>query len=559
LQNFLALQNQGLNAGSQFAGMVGAYAPLQQQQGQLAATGGDQYAQNIGQYSPMLQQQGANAAGGAGQYAQQIGQYSNPMMSMGQNALNAGNQYAQQIGGYANPMMGLAGQAGANNNMGLNSLMGTAAGGGPGMEQLAAASRGDYLNSNPYLAEAIRAAQDPTQRAYQTSIAPTTDAMFSGGGRYGSGAMAGAVNTGQQNLVRGLGDISTNMSNANYARERQLQDAAAQAYAQQQTGAGQAYGTLYNSGLGLGMQGVQNAANIQQGAANTMFNAAQAGQQGATNAANAQQQAGNLFLSGQTQAAAGLRDAMAAQQAAGSQYLSSQDRAAAGLRDAASTQAAAGNQYWQGQNAAQSAAQQYAANNLAGISGLNNQYNTGNQAAMNALQMYPQFAQSQFIGPQGQVQAGTGMSSVEQAQINDQMARYYGQQNAPWDLLGKYMGSIGQPTTGSSTSQQPYFQNQFADALSGISGAAGIGRNLGLWGGSGGAASAAGGLGGLGGLAGAGGGIGSALSAAAPWATTAAAGAAPLEMALLGGGGAAGATGLGSFLGSLGSAAMAFI
>jgi hypothetical protein len=309
-------------------------------------------------------------------------------------AQQMGGQYAQQVGQYALPVQQMAYQAGANNNLGLS--------------QLGASAGGQYLNANPHLAAAIEAAQRPTQTAYQTSIAPGLDAAAAQSGRYGSGAQAGMASTAQQNLVRGLGDISTNMSNANYARERQLQDAAAQQY-----------GSLYNAGLGLGMTGLQNAAAIQ----NT-----------------------------------------------------------------------AGGQFWKGQDAAAQAAQQQAAANQYGISGLSSGFNTGNQAALEAMRLYPGLAQAAFLGPQAQIQGGQGLAAYDQARIADEMARYQGNQMAPYNTLAAYNAAIGNPQGGSTST--PFYRNPGAEALSGIAGIAGIGNNLGLWGGAGGGL-----LGGLGGAA----------------------------------------------------------
>ena len=325
------------------------------------------------------------------QYASGSGYLPQSYQQAAAQAQQGAAQYAGNVGAYADPLAGLAYQAGANNNFGLNSLMNTAS--------------GAYLNSNPYIDQAIQAAQDPVTRNYQTAIAPTTDALFSGSGRYGSGAMAGAVNTGQQNLVRGLGDISTNMMNANYARERQLMDQAASQY-----------GQLYNAGLGLGMQGLSNAAAVQ----------------------------------GQ-----------------------------------------AGNQYWQGQQAALNALNQYGTNQRYGISGLEAAYNTQNDAVMRALQMYPQLATAQNIGAQTGIAAGTGVEALnqqfaayQQKQLEDQMARFYGEQNAPYDTLAKFSSFLGNPVGGSNTQSQPYFSNPIAGALSGAMGLTGIGRNLGLLGGA---------------------------------------------------------------------------
>lgn len=307
-------------------------------------------------------------------------------------------QYAPQIAGYA-------GQAAGNNNAGLNSLMQTAQGGGPGMEQLARTAGGYYLNSNPYMAAMVQAAQDPIARNYQTSVAPTIDAALTNSGRYGSGAQAGLYDASQQNLGRALGDVSTNLYGQQYAHERQAQDQAAQQYGALTNQAGNSYGQLYNSGLNLGLTGLGAAGDVYR-----------------------------------------------------------------------------------------------------------------NQAAA-----FPQWAQAQTLGAQTGLQAGQGLNSIdawyrqqEQQIIDDQMKRYYGQQKSPWDNLTQYLGMVGQPTSGSNSQTTPYYSNQGANLLSGAAGIAGIGNNLGLWGGG---SSAAGGLGGLGSLFGGAGLAGATLggySAAAP-------------------------------------------
>ena len=287
---------------------------------------------------------------------------------------------------------------------------------------------GTYLDpaTNPYMAQMVQTAMDPVTRNYQTSVAPSLDAAASAAGRYGSGTQAGLADTAERNLVRGLSDLSGNLYGQQFARERQAQDAAAQNY-----------GQLYNSGLGLGMTGLQNAANMQQAA-------------------------GNMFLAGQ-------------------------DRAQTGLVNAANTQNAAANQYFAGQNAAQSAAGQYGAGNLAGLTGLSSGFNTGNQASLDALRQYPQLAQAAYSGPQATIQAGTGLTAqdqqyrqFQQQQIQDQMARYYGVQQAPWKGLEQYMGVIGQPQTGSSSTTTPYFSNPMAGIGSVLSGVAGLGTMLGF-------------------------------------------------------------------------------
>jgi hypothetical protein len=111
-------------------------------------------------------------------------------------------------------------------------------------------------------------------------------------------------------------------------------------------------------------------------------------------------------------------------------------------------------------------AQQY------GISGLGAGYNTGNTAALEAARMYPQLAQAQLIGPQAIVQAGQGLTS------------------SPWAALDQYRQAIGAGYSGSANTTSPYFQNEGANILSGLSGGLGIAKQLG---GSGGLLSGLGG------------------------------------------------------------------
>ena len=348
---------------------------------------------------PMTNQVYTMAEGGqyGGQYNPAYGGYSalagstSPItqnyQALQQAAQQGGQQYAGAVGQFSTPVGQYAQQAGLNNNLGMSQLGNTAS--------------GAYLNSNPYINAAIQAAQRPVTENFQTSVAPSIDAAASAAGRYGSGTMSGLYGQAQTKLAQGLGDISTNMMNANYARERQAQDTAAQNY-----------GQLYNSGLNLGMTGMQSAANIQN---------------------------------------------------------------------------AAGNQYFAGQNAAQTAANQYGAAQQAGLAGLSSGFNAGNQAAMTAMQFYPQLAQAQYGGSQAAIQAGQGLSGLDQqyrqfqqAQIDDAMKRYYGEQQAPWKGLEQYMGLIGQPQTGSSSQTTPYFSNPMAGIGSVLSGVAGLGTMLGF-------------------------------------------------------------------------------
>jgi len=318
-------------------------------------------------------------------YAQGTSPVSQNYQGLQGQAQQGGQQYAQAVGQYADPMAWLGYQGAANSNLGLS--------------QLGRAASGEYVGQNPYLAGAMQAAIDPITRNYQTAIAPGLDAAAAASGRYGSGAQAGMANTAQQNLLRETGNITQEMSNANLARERQLQDAAASQY-----------GQLYNAGLGLGMTGLQNAANIQN---------------------------------------------------------------------------AAGGQFWKGQDAAAQMAQQQAAANQYGITGLGSGFNQGNQNMLEAMRQYPGLAQAQFLGPQQQIAAGKGLTGLDQTyrdflqqQIQDEMARYQGNQMAPYNTLAAYTGSIGSPVGSSGSTSTPYYRNKGAEVMSGISGALGIGQTL---------------------------------------------------------------------------------
>jgi len=167
-------------------------------------------------------------------------------------AIASGNQYAQNLAG---------------GNLGLSTLGNIAQGQGAGMEQLAKAASGQYLNSNPYLDKMVQASMDPVTRNYQTSTAPTLASQMARAGRYGSGAFTGAQGQNEQNLGKTLADMSANLYGTNYANERARQDAAANQYAglQSQAGAnyGQQYGANQTNAANAAMAGYgRSAANI---------------------------------------------------------------------------------------------------------------------------------------------------------------------------------------------------------------------------------------------------------------------------------------------------------
>lgn len=86
---------------------------------------------------------------------------------------------------------------------------------------------GDYLNSNPYLNNAIDAATRPMVDRFQDTVLPGIQSGFMGKGRYGSGMQAYQQRQAGEDLMRQMGDVSSAMSYKNYGDERTNQMRAA--------------------------------------------------------------------------------------------------------------------------------------------------------------------------------------------------------------------------------------------------------------------------------------------------------------------------------------------
>jgi hypothetical protein len=214
--------------------------------------------------------------------------------------------------------------------------------------------------------------------------------------------------------------------------------------------------------------------------------------------------------------ARGLRDAAAVnyarergfqEQAAGQYgqlYNQGQQLGIQGAQAGANIANAAGSQNLAYQNAAQDAIRQQMGAQQYGLTGLQTGFLGGNELAARTLGQFPQLAQTMFAGPQAQIQGAQGVTGQEQAQIDDLIRRYQGEQQVPYNTLAAYMKNLGQQT-GGEIQQQPQYTNDLANILGAGVGLTGIGKNLGLFG------SGAGGLGGLGSIFG-----GSAASSLAP-------------------------------------------
>jgi hypothetical protein len=319
--------------------------------------------------------------------------YAGPTADFGNRAAALGQGYGSTIADYANQ----------------------ATGGNLGLSQLGDVASGKFTDagSNPYLRDMVNAALRPVSENYQTSTAPTLDARFSAGGRYGSGAADQAAGSARDAFARNLGEISTGMYGKEYQFERGQQDTAAQQY-----------DAARRAGLSLGITG------------NTA--ASEAARLGLATGISGNQAAGNLVDQG--------------------------------LR----TVSAAANPNLLAQGA--------------GLSGLDTGFRAGLTTQEQALRDYNNFATGQMVPAQADIQAGTGLRTLDQSMLQE-----------PYDKVAAYLKAIsGTGGTGGSSSTQPIFGNPLTSALSGATGVLGLGKELGL-----------GGSGGLGGLGSAGGFLGS--------------------------------------------------
>jgi hypothetical protein len=103
---------------------------------------------------------------------------------------------------------------------------------GQALGQTGYTAAGGFLGANPFLQGAIQSATRPLVQQFQEQTLPSIASAYSRAGRYGSGAMERALGTAQEATSRAIGDISAQMSAADYARERGLMQ---QAIGQQAT------------------------------------------------------------------------------------------------------------------------------------------------------------------------------------------------------------------------------------------------------------------------------------------------------------------------------------
>ncbi|MBB4230025.1 tail fiber domain-containing protein [Rhizobium mongolense] len=145
----------------------------------------------------------------------------------------------------------------------------------PATAMLQGTANGDYLNSNPYLQQAISNANQPLIDDYMQKVAPGIDSQFAAGGRNGSGAFAATRNSSDKTFTDAIAKQTADIMNTNYANERQ-----------NQIGAQNSIGSLYNANAqnalaAAGQLGSQNQA--QQDSRNAAASSLMSGQNAQAN------------------------------------------------------------------------------------------------------------------------------------------------------------------------------------------------------------------------------------------------------------------------------------
>jgi hypothetical protein len=85
---------------------------------------------------------------------------------------------------------------------------------------------GGFLQGSPFRDMAIQSAVRPLMQQFEQTTLPGIQSAFSRAGRYGSGAQERAIGQATEATGRAIGDISSQIAAADFARERGLQEAA---------------------------------------------------------------------------------------------------------------------------------------------------------------------------------------------------------------------------------------------------------------------------------------------------------------------------------------------
>jgi hypothetical protein len=110
---------------------------------------------------------------------------------------------------------------------------------------IGATAGGSFLGANPYQAQMMQAATRPLEQQFSQQVLPGIASLYSKAGRYGSGAMQGALGQATESYGRALGDITSNIAGQQYQAERGLQQQAQLAQSQLAGLAPAIYGQQY--------------------------------------------------------------------------------------------------------------------------------------------------------------------------------------------------------------------------------------------------------------------------------------------------------------------------
>jgi hypothetical protein len=129
---------------------------------------------------------------------------------------------------------------------------------------LANTAAGGFLQGNPYQQQMIAAATRPLMQQYSDQVLPGIASLYSKSGRYGSGAMQGALGQATEQYGRALGDVSANIVGTQYDQERARQQQAMMGLTNIAQAAPSIYGQQYLPSQQLAQIGAQREAIAMQ-------------------------------------------------------------------------------------------------------------------------------------------------------------------------------------------------------------------------------------------------------------------------------------------------------
>lgn len=108
----------------------------------------------------------------------------------------------------------------------------------------------------------------------------------------------------------------------------------------------------------------------------------------------------------------------------------------------------------------------------------NTAYGQGLTALQNTLGMMPNLQQASFLPGAAQSAVGAQQRELNQAQINEDMARYTYNQNLPFQNLTEYGNTIGKPFGGTSTSSVQATGDSSTQTIGALLAALGLGSSI---------------------------------------------------------------------------------